>query len=180
MHALRTAIAITWAAFWIYWLISAFGAKQSTGRMRRLPLNGVTGLSVFILIRVFHGGSLVVHSTPLAAIGALVFASGLALAVWARIHLGRNWGMPMTRKQEPELVTSGPYRLIRHPIYTGVLLAMLGTALAADVYWFAAFAITAAYFLYSARVEERVMASAFPVAYAAYRTRTKMLIPFVL
>ncbi len=110
MHALRTAIAITWAAFWIYWLISAFGAKQSTGRMRRLPLNGVTGLSVFILIRVFHGGSLVVHSTPLAAIGALVFASGLALAVWARIHLGRNWGMPMTERVEPDGNPARAYR----------------------------------------------------------------------
>src|SRR5580693_2247530 len=98
MHALRVAIAITWAVFWIYWLISAFGAKQSTRRLRRLPLNGVTALAVFILVRVFRGGDLVVHSPVLGAIGAVVFASGLALAVWARIHLGRNWGMPMSQK----------------------------------------------------------------------------------
>ncbi len=180
MHALRTAIAITWAAFWIYWLISAFGAKQSTGRMRRLPLNGVTGLSVFILIRVFHGGSLVVHSTPLAAIGALVFASGLALAVWARIHLGRNWGMPMTERVEPELVTSGPYRLIRHPIYTGILLGLIGTALATDLLGLIVAVVLTAYFYYSASVEEKNLVATFPTAYPAYRTATKMLIPFVL
>src|SRR5690242_14069281 len=98
MHALRIAIAITWGAFWLYWLVSAVGAKESTGRLRRLPLNGVTAVAVFILVRVFRGGSLAVHGPVLAAIGAAVFAFGLALAVWARIHLGRNWGMPMTQR----------------------------------------------------------------------------------
>ena len=69
------------------------------------------------------------HSLILAVIGTLVFACGIGLAVWARLHLGRNWGMPMTQRAEPELVTSGPYRFVRHPIYSGLLAAMLGTAL---------------------------------------------------
>ena len=59
-----------------------------------------------------------------------MFASGIGLAIWARIHLGRNWGMPTSQKADPELVTTGPYRFVRHPIYTGLLVALLGTALA--------------------------------------------------
>lgn len=180
MHALRVAIAITWAVFWIYWLVSAFGAKQSTGGLRRLPLNGVTALAVFILVRVFHGGSLAVDSPVLAAIGAVVFASGLALAVWARIHLGRNWGMPMTERVEPELVTSGPYRFVRHPIYSGLLLGVIGTALATDLLGLIVAVVLTAYFYYCASVEERNLTATFPTAYPAYRLATKMLIPFVL
>jgi protein-S-isoprenylcysteine O-methyltransferase Ste14 len=86
----------------------------------------------------------------------------------------------MTQKQEPELVTSGPYRSVRHPIYSGLLLAILGTALATNVYWLIALAVMAAYFIYSATVEERLMTRSFPAAYPAYRAKTKMLIPFVL
>ncbi len=177
---MSTAIYIGWTAWGVYWTISALGAKRDAGRRGIFGRGARLLVAVFVLTRVLVGSGSTIQEQPIRVAGAVAFAAGAGIAVWARIHLGRNWGMPMTRKQEPELVTSGPYRLIRHPIYTGVLLAMLGTALAADVYWFAAFAITAAYFLYSARVEERVMASAFPVAYAAYRTRTKMLIPFVL
>ena len=135
MHALRIAIAITWAAFWIYWLGSAVGAKQSTGRLRRLPLNGVTALAVFVLVRVFRGGSLAVHSPVLAAIGAAVFACGLGL---------------------------------------------IGTALATDLLGLIVAVVLTAYFYYSASVEERDLIAMFPKSYPAYRTATKMLIPFVL
>jgi protein-S-isoprenylcysteine O-methyltransferase Ste14 len=88
--------------------------------------------------------------------------------------------MPMTQKDEPELVTSGPYGLVRHPIYSGILLAVLGTSLATDLYWLIAFAAMAAYFVYSSKVEERLLTAAFPATYPSYRTKTKMLIPFVL
>ena len=63
------------------------------------------------------------------------FVLGLALAVWARVYLGRNWGMPMSRRADPELVTTGPYRRVRHPIYSGLILAMAGTAIAVSLYW---------------------------------------------
>ena len=134
-----------------------------------------------VLLR-FSGlhGSGAVDSVALAAAGSALFAAGLGLAIWARIYLGRNWGMPMTRKDEPELVTSGPYRFVRHPIYSGILLALLGTALASDLYLLIVVALMGAYFIHAARVEERLMASAFPDAYASYRAQSKMLIPFVL
>jgi len=112
--------------------------------------------------------------------GTVAFACGIGVAVCARIFLGRNWGMPMTQKAEPELVTRGPYRVVRHPIYAGILLALLGTSLATNLYWLVAFVLCAAYFVHSARAEERVLTKSFPAAYPPYRARTKMLIPFVL
>lgn len=110
----------------------------------------------------------------------ILLVAGLGLAVWARIYLGRNWGMPMTRKAEPELVTRGPYRLVRHPIYSGLLLAILGTALVINVFWLIALPVLGAYFIFSATVEERLMTTAFPAAYPSYKAQTKMLVPFVL
>jgi protein-S-isoprenylcysteine O-methyltransferase Ste14 len=180
MDTLRTAITIGWIVFWIYWLGSAVAVKRGKASRRRIPLGGVTAISVILLVHVFRGADLAVNSPLLAAIGALVFALGIALSVWARVHLGRNWGMPMTQKAEPELVTSGPYRLIRHPIYSGLLLAVLGTALANNLGGLIVVAILAVYFYYSASVEERNLTATFPTAYPAYRAGTRMLIPFVL
>jgi protein-S-isoprenylcysteine O-methyltransferase Ste14 len=180
MHVLETAIDIAWIVFWIYWLASAFGVKEGRGSRRRIPLNGLTALSVVLLVRVFHGGSLAVHSPVLGAIGAVVFAGGIALAVSSRVQLGRNWGMPMTEKAEPELVTSGPYRFVRHPIYSGLLAGLLGTALVTNLVGLIIVAILGGYFYYCASVEEKNLIATFPTAYPAYRTSTKMLIPFVL
>ena len=129
MHTLKTVIAVAWIAFWVYWLASAFGVKEGRTSRRRIPLNGLSALAVLLLLRLFRGGCLTVHSPVLGAIGAVVFASGIALAIWARVHLGRNWGMPGSRKANPDLVKTGPYALIRHPIYAGMLLAMLGSTI---------------------------------------------------
>ena len=180
MHALKTAIDIAWIIFWLYWLASAVGVKRGRGSRRRIPLNGLTALSVVVLVRVFRGGSLAVHSPVLGAIGAVVFVAGIALAVWSRVQLGRNWGMPMSQKSEPELVTSGPYRLVRHPIYSGLLAGLLGTALVTNLIGLIIVAILGAYFYYCASVEEKNLTATFPAAYPAYRASTKMLIPFVL
>jgi protein-S-isoprenylcysteine O-methyltransferase Ste14 len=180
MDALKTAIAIAWVIFWVYWLASAIGAKQGRASRRRIPLNGLSVLAVLILLRVFRSGNLAVHNPVLEAIGAVVFAAGIALAIWARVYLGHNWGMPMTQKAEPELVTSGPYRYVRHPIYTGLLTGLLGTALATNPTGLIIVAILGGYFYYSATVEEKNLTATFPTAYTAYRSKTKKLIPFVL
>jgi protein-S-isoprenylcysteine O-methyltransferase Ste14 len=110
----------------------------------------------------------------------VLIAAGLGVAIWARVNLGRNWGMPTTEKTEPELVTSGPYRYVRHPIYSGLLLATLGTALATNLTSLIVVAVLTAYFYYAATVEERNLTQTFPTAYPTYRSSTKMLIPFVL
>jgi protein-S-isoprenylcysteine O-methyltransferase Ste14 len=180
MQALQTAIAVAWVVFWVYWFVAAVGAKPGRGGRRQVPLRGLSALSIVLLFRVFRGGNLGVHSLALEIVGVVVFASGIALAIWARVHLGRNWGMPTTQKAEPELVTSGPYRFIRHPIYSGILTGVLGTALATNLIGLIIVVVLGAYFYYSASVEEKNLTAAFPTAYPAYRASTKMLIPFVL
>jgi protein-S-isoprenylcysteine O-methyltransferase Ste14 len=112
-------------------------------------------------------------------LGLVLFALGLGSALWARWHIGRNWGTPMSRKDDPELVTIGPYRIVRHPIYSGILLAGIGTAVALDWLWLTAVAVASVFFVYSAIVEERNMDEQFPATYPAYRCSTKMLIPFI-
>jgi protein-S-isoprenylcysteine O-methyltransferase Ste14 len=177
--SLGAFIFVTWAAFGAYWLISALGAKEgSFGGRRRVP--AVFAGTAFVLLRVLQTAGLSVHTPGLQVAGMIMLLSGLGLAVWARIHLGRNWGMPMTRKNDPELVTSGPYRFVRHPIYSGLLLAIVGTALATNFSLLIAAAVLGIYFVYSANVEERMLTASFPAAYPGYQAKTKMLIPFVL
>lgn len=180
MHALRNVIGVVWILFWVSWLLAARSAKEGRASRRRIPLNAVTVVAVLVLLRVFRGGSLTVESPVLGAIGAVVFGCGIALALWARVNLGRNWGMPMSQKAEPELVTSGPYRFVRHPIYSGLLTAVLGTALVTSLIGLIIVALMGGYFYYSALIEERNLTATFPAAYPEYRRHTKMLIPFVL
>jgi protein-S-isoprenylcysteine O-methyltransferase Ste14 len=180
MQPLKLAINCAWLVFWLYWLVSASSSKESVSSGWRTRLTGVSAIGVFLIAGVLRGGSLDVHSVILKVIGTLLFACGIALAIWARLHLGSNWGMPMTQRAEPELVTSGPYRFVRHPIYTGLLTAMLGTALVNNLLGLIVVAVLVAYFYYSGTVEERNLAATFPAAYPEYKGRTKMLIPFLL
>jgi protein-S-isoprenylcysteine O-methyltransferase Ste14 len=182
VSALGVAFAVAWAIFWAGWLVSASTAKRGPRRGAAARVPGIAAVAIVVVMtRVFKGQRAVeVHSVPLQAAGVALFACGLGLAVWARVALGRNWGMPMSRKDQPELVTSGPYASIRHPIYSGILLGIVGTALATELWWLVVFGTLGAYFVWSAIVEERLMGDAFGAVYAAYRARTKMLIPFVL
>jgi protein-S-isoprenylcysteine O-methyltransferase Ste14 len=174
-------ITLGWAVFWIYWLVEAVRSKPGGGGgISGRPVGTVIVIAGIILIPRLHLHGLNVHAPVLRAIGVALFVAGLALAVWARINIGRNWGMPMTTKAEPELVTSGPYAVVRHPIYSGILLAFLGTALATNISWLLALVVGGAYFIYSATVEEKIMGTTFPDVYPSYRARTKMLIPFLL
>ena len=181
MKAVELVFALGWGAFWLYWIVAAFSMKK--GRVpwsRELRIRAVVVVVVILLIRVgaFHGHGL--NSEPWrAGIGLVLFALGLAYAVWARLHIGRNWGTPMTQKDEPELVTSGPYKLVRHPIYSGILTAGIGTAVALGWLWLSAVSLAGVYFLYSAMVEERYLTERFPHDYSLYKTSTKMLLPFI-
>ena len=173
-------VLVTWAVFWVYWLIAAAAAKASTRDRRSRPAGGLI-LVVIVALRLLRGNeTFSIHSVAVQIVGVVLFVAGLALAVWARIYLGRNWGMPMTERAEPELVTSGPYRFVRHPIYSGILLAILGSALCTTLFWLALLVLLGVYFIYSARVEEQRMTGSFPSQYPSYKARTKMLIPFVL
>jgi protein-S-isoprenylcysteine O-methyltransferase Ste14 len=182
VRAVELVFAVGWGVFWLYWLAAAFSMKR--GRVpwsRELWIRAVIAVLVILLIRlgVFRGHGL--NSDPWrAGLGLVLFALGLGLAIWARIHIGRNWGTPMTQKDEPELVTSGPYRLVRHPIYSGILVAGVGTAVALSWLWLTAVGLAAVYFLYSASVEERYLIERLPDEYREYKRSSKMLVPFML
>jgi len=191
-------ILACWISFIAYWAFSASRAKKSIrGPSFRRSMYVRLALFVTVILVLhfagdrywlWHGDTAqrddfaygFFSSTLVRSIGVALCVFGIALAIRARTVIGRNWGMPMSLKVNPELVTSGPYGHIRHPIYTGVLAAMLGSALALGAVLFIPFLFLSTYFIYSAMKEEATMTRQFPDAYAEYRHRTSMLIPFVL
>jgi protein-S-isoprenylcysteine O-methyltransferase Ste14 len=181
VHAVEVVFALGWAAFWIYWLVAAFSTKRGRipwGREVRIRALVVAGVLVAARLGALRGHSL--NTDPWrAGLGLVLFGLGLGFAIWARVHIGRNWGTPMSQKNDPELVTSGPYHFVRHPIYSGIMLAGVGTAIALSWWWLIVVALGGAYFIYSATVEERWLAQQFPDTYPAYRQATKMLVPFI-
>lgn len=191
MDIYNSSILALWLIFLVYWAISAFSMKRSVGA--RAGRRSEAGLRLGIMVVVVlatrismvnralrNGQAYMPSSTLMRIIGVLLCALGVGLAIWARVTIGRNWGMPMSQKENPELVTSGPYAFIRHPIYTGVLTAMLGSVIGHDVIWLLPLILFGAYFAYSARREEKLMIEEFPEQYPAYMSRTRMLLPFVL
>jgi protein-S-isoprenylcysteine O-methyltransferase Ste14 len=181
VRAVELVLAVGWATFWVYWLAAAFSAKR--GRIQwsgQLRIRVVILCITIVLVRLgaFRGHG--IKTEPwLVGIGLVLFALGLGFAIWARVSIGRNWGTPMTQKAEPELVTSGPYRLVRHPIYSGILTACVGTAVALNWVWLTAVALAALYLIYSAAAEERFLTERFPDTYPGYKRSTKMLVPYI-
>lgn len=179
-------IVLSWALFCGYWAVSSLAAKMSTGRIARvrryLPVLLLLP-AVSLAMLAFESEKFPHHGSPgigLRIAGTVLCGLGVAIAIWARTCLGDNWGMPMTRREAPQLVTKGPYACVRHPIYTGILLGIVGTSLATSPGMLLGW--TAAAFLYfwiSSIKEEQDMLRAFPEQYRAYMSRTRRLIPFI-
>jgi protein-S-isoprenylcysteine O-methyltransferase Ste14 len=181
MRAVELVFAAGWAVFWLYWLVAALSVKRGhVAWSRHLRIRAVIFVAAIVLVRAGALRGRGVTTEPWrAGLGLVLFVLGLAFAIWARVHIGRNWGTPMTKKDEPELVTSGPYHLVRHPIYSGILVAAVGTAVALNWRWLTAVLLIGVYFVYSATVEERYLTEQFPNTYPAYKRSTKMLVPFI-
>jgi protein-S-isoprenylcysteine O-methyltransferase Ste14 len=187
MFPFSKIIVVCWIIFWLYWLISAFGNKKST-KQTASNFIGIRFGMFFILIILFHilnihtdsfRNRLASNNEIILTVSLIIFLLGLFIAIWARLNLGKNWGTPMSVKQNPQLVTSGPYRYVRHPIYTGILLAMVGSITISSFYWLAVFVISGIYFFFCATQEEKIMMKQFPKVYPSYKAKTKMLIPFI-
>jgi protein-S-isoprenylcysteine O-methyltransferase Ste14 len=124
----RWIIAVLWLLFVAYWAVAAVGVKRSASRLRWGREIGLRPVVILTVVALLQSRSLrqflaeiqrsTSHSAILGWTGAALCLLGFGLAINARRHLGRNWGLPMSHKEQPELVTSGPYAVIRHPIYT--------------------------------------------------------------
>jgi protein-S-isoprenylcysteine O-methyltransferase Ste14 len=181
--------AILWLVWLAYWFFAALNVKRTQRRERIGSLFLNRGpLVIGALLLAFERQPLPWLSErflPLSMvfywIGLVMLATGLALAVWARRHLGRNWSGIVTVKQDHEFIRSGPYGLVRHPIYTGLLLAILGTAVAIGEWrGLFAFALITVGFVLKFKMEERFMSETFGEQYARYRAEVRSLIPFVI
>ncbi len=180
---------VVWIAFLLYWQIKATNTKTT----ERLEPAASRILRVFVILVV-----IVILSTtriPLPWLylqlwpaglwpfwlGAAVTVAGLLFAVWAREHLGRNWSRSVTIKQDHELITTGPYAVVRHPIYTGSLAGFLGMAIAiSQLRGFVALVLMFLVFWIKLRMEEEWMRSQFGEAYATYARQTSALVPYLL
>jgi protein-S-isoprenylcysteine O-methyltransferase Ste14 len=182
-----TIISVFWIIFIAYWLVSAIGVKKNVKRSGAWARSAGIRLVFIIIILVFFSvlyrgynyNNIFIPSPAVQVIGVALSALGIAFAIWARVHLGRDWSGIPSMKEGHELVTSGPYRFVRHPIYTGILLAIFGSALVGGVFWIIVFIVSCVTFLYRIPVEEGFMMQLFPNTYPDYKKRTKALIPFV-
>jgi protein-S-isoprenylcysteine O-methyltransferase Ste14 len=184
----NSLIGICWLIFIGVWVAYSLEAKkniQANGRKRYSFVRLVMITSIIILVFTIKNfrGLANYHLLPvnnfMQTMGVLICAAGIAFAVWARMHIGKNWGMPMSLKEKPDLIMTGPYSFIRHPIYTGLLMAMFGSMVTAGFTWLIWLILFIPYFVYSAKKEEKVLLVQFPQEYADYMKRTKMLIPFI-
>jgi protein-S-isoprenylcysteine O-methyltransferase Ste14 len=180
---------VVWIIFFLYWRIRAANTKNT---QRLEPAASRITRSVICLVAV---SLLLTTRIPLPWLylqlwpvgfwpfwlGAAITIAGLLFAVWAREHLGRNWSSSVTIKQDHELITTGPYAVVRHPIYTGILTGFLGMAIAiSQVRGFIVLALFFLAFWTKFRTEEQWMRSQFGEAYATYAHHTAALVPYLL
>lgn len=180
---------VVWIVFLLYWQIKAINTK-STQRME-------PAASRILRVFIFLVAIVLVSTTRIPLpwlyfefwpqslspfwLGAAVTIAGILFAVWAREHLGRNWSRSVTIKEGHELIRTGPYAVVRHPIYTGVLAGFLGMAIAiSQVRGVITFALIFVALWMKLRMEEQFMRTQFGETYADYAGGTAALVPFVL
>jgi len=179
---------VVWIVFFVYWQIKAVNAK-TTQRLEPVT-SRILRVFLFLVALVLLSTTriplpwLYLQLWPAGFwpfwLGAVITIAGLLFAVWARVHLGRNWSRSVTIKQGHELITTGPSAVVRHPIYTGILTGFLGMAIAiSQVRGFIVFVLIFLAFWIKLRMEEQWMRSQFGETYATYAHRTAALVPYL-
>ena len=191
-------ILLCWAAFFLVWIVSAFNVKRdirggfSRWWQQYWLLRFIVAIAIiFVVLRITTGTahyanpagifSHNIFQPPLLLdwVFAVLAVIGVGFAIWARFHLGRNWSVQPAVKEQHELITSGPYKYVRHPIYTGILLLEFATALTGNIFGIGMFIVFCLIFVPRIDKEEKIMLELFPDKYSAYQVKTKRLIPFV-
>jgi protein-S-isoprenylcysteine O-methyltransferase Ste14 len=182
-------LSAPWLVFLFTWSLAALRVRPA--KRVQAPLTRLVDRLLFVsaaLLLFFHRSSTGFLAWRFVPAGRVVFLVGVALtwlgvafAIWARIHLGADWSGTVAIKEGQRLVRSGPYALVRHPIYTGILLGFIGTALAiGELRGLLAVALITIACLLRIRIEERWLLEEFGAEYEQYRREVKALIPFVL
>ncbi|MFL6516163.1 MAG: methyltransferase family protein [Chthoniobacterales bacterium] len=185
----NSVITTCWVVFFVVWIVAAKWTKRTA--YRETPSQRLRYVVPIVIgwILVARGRRFgyplnvkVIPHTPLVlAVAAILCACGVVFCVWARIVLGRNWSGTVTVKEGHELIVRGPYRLVRHPIYTGLLVMLVATAIQHGRIA-AMIGVTLVFVSFWIKLsgEEELMLKQFPNEYAAYRRRVKRIIPFVI
>lgn len=181
-------ITACWITFIVYWIIAAFRTKTIAERQdrasalaHRLPVALGWWMLAFPNWPPPMNALLAPHSDGMRFVGAAVCGYGLWFTIWARRTLAGNWSSDVTFKQNHELIKTGPYRIVRHPIYTGLLLMSLGTAIEiGQLHCWVSIPITTVGFWIKLSQEEKLLLRHFPNEYPAYQKQVKALVPFVL
>lgn len=177
---------LLWTAFLVVWLIWAFKTKQTQvreGVSSRLSYTILTVAAFYLMFagdvpREYLRARLFQPNLWTNALGIAITAAGIAFAVWARVYLGGNWSSSVTVKVGHELVRSGPYRFVRHPIYTGMILALCGTAVVRhQVRGIIAVVLAYIGFKIKSKIEERTMTNTFGAQYDEYSRTTGAIVP---
>ena len=187
MNAMRIC-AILWELLWLVWLIAWLRTRptqERAGCASRL-LDGLPGFLAFYLIfcdniRLRWLAATILSRSPfMNAVAVTLTGVGIAFAIWARFYIGQNWSSAVSIKVGHQLIRTGPYAWVRHPIYSGLLLAMIGTAIARrEPRGFVAFALLWLAFVIKSRMEEGFMRRTFGSEYDEYSRVTGALVPRV-
>jgi protein-S-isoprenylcysteine O-methyltransferase Ste14 len=182
-----SVITGTWIVFLVFWGVSSFTAKRIARKERRAGVLGrvlIAVVACFLLIRADDPrlGPLNLRFVPerlwIAWAAAAITVLGVLFAIWARVHIGKYWSSTVALKSEHQLIRSGPYARIRHPIYIGIILAIAGTSLAVGRYAaILALAIYVVAFWFKARKEEALLAGEFGPAFEDHRRSTGFFLP---
>ena len=184
-----TLIATLWIVWLAYWVVSAAAVKP-TARSESVQSRLLYSVPLWIGAWLLFGGAdmpevlrtrFLPDTAAIAILGTAMTAAGLVFAVWARVILGSNWSGMVTVKEGHELVERGPYTLVRHPIYTGLIFGLLGTAIATGEWrGIVAIVLVIGSCWYKLRTEERMMRETFGAAYDDYARRVRALVPFLI
>ena len=187
-ETVRYIIDSLWILLFGYWILKSFGNKKDA-RKFSFWLHGTWPLSITaIILWTFLSPSgmnrALISQTKFSQIlGILLCAAGVTFAIWARKTLSTNWSAQVVIKENYELITTGPYAIVRHPIYTGFITTLLGTIIAINISILSIVAevLVVLYLWWKLRREENIITAQFPGEYSEYKKSVRSaIIPFLL